>query len=68
MTDRAFCDIIKTMKEREEVGSMKRFHYEMLGFGDIVRETETHFYVRFYGDPWVVYRFSKDAKNFTVIP
>ena len=47
---------------------MKRFHYEMLGFGDIVRETETHFYVRFYGDPWVVYRFSKDAKNFTVIP
>jgi hypothetical protein len=55
------------MKEREEVVSMKKFYNEMLGFGEVVRETETHFYVRFNADPWVVYTFSKDAKNFKII-
>jgi hypothetical protein len=58
---------MNTMKHGREVVSMKRIHNEILGFGDVVRETETHIYARFYSDPWMIYTFSKDAKNFKII-
>jgi hypothetical protein len=38
---------------------MKKIYNEMFGCGEIVRETETHFYVRFDADPWVIHKILK---------